>query len=207
MKVLLVNGSPEKEGCTFTALSEVASTLNEAGIETEIMWLGNTPVNDCINCGGCARNRNNRCAMNGDVVNVFLEKAEQADGIVLGSPVYYGHANGRICSVMDRAFFAGNRVFAHKAGAVVVSARRAGTTCAIDDLTKYLTISNMFVVGSQYWNMVHGFTPDEVRQDGEGMQTMRVLGRNMAYLLKCLEKGRDIPKPEKERRIMTNFIG
>ncbi len=206
MKVLLVNGSPEKEGCTYTALSEVAKTLNENGVDTEIMWLGNKPINDCINCKGCAKQRNNRCVMDDDIVNRFLEKAEASDGIVLGSPVYYAHANGRILSVMDRAFFAGSRIFAHKPGAVVVSARRAGTTCAIDDLMKYLTISNMFVVSSQYWNMVHGFTPDDVRKDEEGMQTMRVLGRNMAYLLKCLEAGKDIPKPEKERRLMTNFI-
>lgn len=207
MKVLLVNGSPEKEGCTYTALCEVAKALNENSVDTEIMWLGNDPVNDCINCGGCARQRNNRCVFDNDIVNRFLEKAEQCDGIVLGSPVYYGHANGRILSVMDRAFFAGSRIFALKAGAVVVSARRAGTTCAIDDLMKYLTISNMYVVSSQYWNMVHGFTPQEVMLDGEGMQTMRVLGRNMAYLLKCLDAGKDIPKPQKEKRIMTNFIG
>lgn len=206
MKVLLVNGSPEKEGCTYTALCEVAKALNENSVDTEIMWLGNDPVNDCINCGGCARQRNNRCVFDNDIVNRFLEKAEQCDGIVLGSPVYYGHANGRILSVMDRAFFAGSRIFALKAGAVVVSARRAGTTCAIDDLMKYLTISNMYVVSSQYWNMVHGFTPQEVMLDGEGMQTMRVLGRNMAYLLKCLDAGKDIPKPQKEKRIMTNFI-
>lgn len=206
MKVLLVNGSPEKSGCTFTALSEVAKTLNENGVETEIMWLGNNPINDCINCGGCVRQRNNRCVFDDDVVNRFLEKAEQSDGIVLGSPVYYANANGRILSVMNRAFFAGSRIFALKPGAVVVSARRAGTTCALDDLMKYLTISNMFVVSSQYWNMVHGFTPEDVMQDGEGMQTMRVLGRNMAYLLKCLDAGKNIPKPEKERRIMTNFI-
>ena len=206
MKVLLVNGSPEKEGCTYTALCEVAKALNENSVDTEIMWLGNDPVNDCINCGGCARQRNNRCVFDNDIVNRFLEKAEQCDGIVLGSPVYYGHSNGRILSVMDRAFFAGSRIFALKAGAVVVSARRAGTTCAIDDLMKYLTISNMYVVSSQYWNMVHGFTPQEVMLDGEGMQTMRVLGRNMAYLLKCLDAGKDIPKPDKEKRIMTNFI-
>lgn len=206
MKVLLVNGSPEKSGCTFTALSEVAKTLNENDIETEIMWLGNKPVNDCINCGACIKQHNNRCVFDNDVVNRFLEKAEQSDGIVLGSPVYYANANGRILSVMNRAFFAGSRSFALKPGAVVVCARRAGTTRALDDLTKYLTISNMFVVSSQYWNMVHGYTPDDVRRDGEGMQTMRVLGRNMAYLLKCLEAGKNIPKPEKERRIMTNFI-
>lgn len=207
MKVLLVNGSPEEKGCTYTALSEAASALKAAGIETEIMWLGKEPVNDCINCGGCARLRKNRCVFDNDAVNRLLEKAEQCDGFIFGTPVYYAHADGRILSVLDRAFYAGSRVFAYKAGAVIASARRAGTTCALDDLMKYLTISNMFVVSSQYWNMVHGFTPDEVRQDAEGMQTMRVLGRNMAYLLKCLEAGKDIPKPEKEKRIMTNFIG
>lgn len=206
MKVLLINGSPQEKGCTHTALSEVASTLNDAGVETEILWLGNTPVNDCINCGGCGRNKNNRCVIDNDIVNIILEKAEACDGFVFGSPVYYGHADGRVMSVLDRVFFAGSRLFALKAGAVVVSARRAGTTCAIDDLMKHLTISNMFVVSSQYWNMVHGFTPDDVRRDLEGMQTMRVLGRNMAYLMKCLDAGKDIPKPEKEKRILTNFI-
>lgn len=206
MKVLLVNGSPQKNGCTYTALEEIAKTLKEENIESEIMWLGNTPINDCINCGGCAKMRKNRCVFDDDIVNGLLEKAEQCDGFIFGSPVYYGHADGRILSVLDRAFFSGSRIFQYKPGAVIVSARRAGTTCAIDDLMKYLTISQMFVVSSQYWNMVHGFTPDDVRQDGEGLQTMRVLARNMAYLLKCLERGKDLPKPLKEKRIMTNFI-
>lgn len=206
MKVLLVNGSPQKNGCTYTALEEIAKTLKEENIESEIMWLGNTPINDCINCGGCAKMRKNRCVFDDDIVNRLLEKAEQCDGFIFGSPVYYGHADGRILSVLDRAFFSGSRIFQYKPGAVIVSARRAGTTCAIDDLMKYLTISQMFVVSSQYWNMVHGFTPDDVRQDGEGLQTMRVLARNMAYLLKCLERGKDLPKPLKEKRIMTNFI-
>ena len=206
MKVLLVNGSPQQFGCTYTALKEIADTLEVEGVESEIMWLGKDAVNDCINCGACAKLRKNRCVFDNDIVNRLLEKSEQCDGFVFGSPVYYGHADGRILSVLDRVFFSGNRVFKHKVGAVVVSARRAGTTCAIDDLMKYLTISQKFVVSSQYWNMVHGFTPDDVKQDGEGLQTMRVLGRNMAYLLKCLEAGKDIPKPESEKRIMTNFI-
>lgn len=206
MKVLLVNGSPNKNGCTFTALSEVASALNKNGVDTEIMWLGSKPINDCIACGQCAKMKNNRCVFDDDAVNELLEKAEGCDGYIFGSPVYYSHANGRILSALDRAFYAGNRVFAFKPGAVVASARRAGTSCTLDDLTKYLTISNMFVVGSQYWNMVHGFTADDVKKDLEGMQTMRVLGNNMAYLLKCLDAGKDIPKPEKEKRVMTNFI-
>lgn len=206
MKVLLVNGSPQQLGCTYTALKEIADTLEAEGVESEIMWLGKDAVNDCINCGACAKLRKNRCVFDNDIVNRLLEKAEECDGFVFGSPVYYGHADGRILSVLDRVFFSGNRVFKHKVGAVVVSARRAGTTCAIDDLMKYLTISQMFVVSSQYWNMVHGFTPEDVKQDGEGLQTMRVLGRNMAYLLKCLDAGKDIPKPQTEKRIMTNFI-
>ena len=130
MKVLLVNGSPQKNGCTYTALEEIAKTLKEENIESEIMWLGNTPVNDCINCGGCAKMRKNRCVFDDDIVNRLLEKAQQCDGFVFGSPVYYGHADGRILSVLDRSFFSGNRIFQHKPGAVVVSARRAGTTCA-----------------------------------------------------------------------------
>ena len=206
MKVLLVNGSPQQFGCTYTALKEIADTLAVEGVESEIMWLGKDAVPACINCAGCAKLRKNRCVFDNDIVNRLIEKAELCDGFVFGSPVYYGHADGRILSVLDRVFFSGNRVFKHKPGAVIVSARRAGTTCAIDDLMKYLTISQMFVVSSQYWNMVHGFTPDDVKQDGEGLQTMRVLGRNMAYLLKCLEAGKDIPKPETEKRIMTNFI-
>lgn len=206
MKVLLVNGSPEKNGCTYTALDEMVKIFDEQGIETEIMWLGNTPINDCINCGACGRNKNNRCVFDDDIVNRFLEKAEQADAFVFGSPVYYGHADGRILSVFDRAFFAGSRIFALKPCAVIASARRAGTTCAIDDLMKYPTISQMYVVSSMYWNMVHGFTSDEVKKDLEGLQTMRVLARNMAYLMKCLDSSKDIPKPEKERKIFTNFI-
>lgn len=206
MKVMLLNGSPHKNGCTDTALNEVATTLNKEGIDTEIIWLGNQAVNDCIGCNQCAKNRNCRCVFDDDIVNEILEKAEQCDGFVFGGPVYYAHTNARTLAVLDRVFYAGSRVFALKPGAVVTVARRAGTTCSLDDMQKYLTISNMFVVGSQYWNMVHGFTPDEVRQDEEGMQTLRVLGRNMAYLMKCLDAGKDIPKPEKERRIMTNFI-
>lgn len=206
MKVLFVNGSPEKNGCTFTAFEEMIKIFDKEDIESEIMWLGNTPINDCINCGGCGRNKNNRCVFDNDIVNRFLEKAEECDGIVLGSPVYYGHADGRILSVLDRAFFAGSRVFKLKPCAVVASARRAGTTCAIDDLMKYPTISQMYVVGSSYWNMVHGFTPEDVKKDLEGLQTMRVLARNMAYLMKCLEAANDVPQPESERKIFTNFI-
>lgn len=206
MKVLMINGSPDKNGCTNTALQEVATTLNQQGIDTEIVWLGNDAVNDCIGCGACGKMRNCRCVFDDDIVNRILEKAEDADGFVFGGPVYYAHTNARTLAVLDRVFYAGSKLFALKPGAVVTVARRAGTTCSLDDMTKYLTISNMFVVGSQYWNMVHGFTPEEVKQDEEGMQTLRVLGRNMAYLMQCLDAGKDIPKPEKEKRAWTNFI-
>lgn len=206
MKVLLFNGSPRANGCTFTALSEVAATLNAEGIETEIVWLGNKPVRDCIGCGGCAGK--GKCVFTDDGVNEWIEKAAGADGFVFGSPVYYAHPDGRILCVMDRMFYAGGSSFAQKPASVVVSARRAGTTASLDALTKHLTISQMPVVSSTYWNMVHGKTPDEVKQDLEGLQTMRNLAHNMAWLLKCIKAGEDvgITKPQNEKKVYTNFI-
>lgn len=206
MKALMINGSPDKEGCTYTALKEIADTLAVEGVDSEIVWLGKDAVNDCIGCNACGKLRKNRCVFDNDIVNRLLEKAEECDALVIGGPVYYANTNARTLAVLNRMFYAGDRLFALKPGAVVTVARRAGTTSSLDDMTKYLTISNMFVVGSQYWNMVHGFTPDDVRKDLEGMQTMRVLARNMAYLMKCLENGKDIPKPEKEKRAWTHFI-
>lgn len=206
MKVLLFNGSPRANGCTFTALGEVAATLNAEGIETEIIQLGNKPVRDCIGCGGCAGK--GKCVFSDDGVNEWIEKAATADGFVFGSPVYYAHPDGRILCVMDRLFYAGGSNFRHKPGAVVVSARRAGTTASLDALTKHLTIAQMPVVSSTYWNMVHGKTPDEVKQDLEGLQTMHNLGLNMAWLLKCIKAGENagIGKPQTEKKVMTNFI-
>lgn len=206
MKVLLFNGSPKSNGCTFTALSEIANTLNAEGVETEIIWLGNKPVRDCIGCGGCYGK--GKCIFTDDGVNEWIEKAASADGFVFGSPVYYAHPDGRILSVMDRMFYAGKSSFEQKPAAVVVSARRAGTTASLDALTKHLTISQMPVVSSTYWNMVHGNTPDDVKQDLEGLQTMRNLARNMAWLLKCIKAGEDagITKPEAEKKVYTNFI-
>ncbi|MDE6293139.1 MAG: flavodoxin family protein [Clostridiales bacterium] len=206
MKVLLFNGSPRANGCTFTALSEVAATLNAEGIETEIIQLGNKPVRDCIGCGGCVGK--GKCVFSDDGVNEWIEKAASADGFVFGSPVYYAHPDGRILCIMDRLFYAGGSNFQHKPGAVVVSARRAGTTASLDALTKHLTIAQMPVVSSTYWNMVHGKTPDEVKQDLEGMQTMRNLGLNMAWLLKCIKAGESagIGKPQTEKKVYTNFI-
>ncbi|MCH5154853.1 MAG: flavodoxin family protein [Clostridiales bacterium] len=206
MKVLLFNGSPRKNGCTYTALKEVSDTLNVEGIETEILWLGNGPVRDCIGCGGCAGK--GKCVFSDDQVNEFIDKAAAADGFVFGSPVYYAHPDGRILCVMDRMFYAGGRIFAHKPASVVVSARRAGTTASLDALTKHLTIAQMPMVSSTYWNMVHGSTPEQVQEDKEGLQTMRNLALNMAWLIKCIKAGEQngIEKPKTEKKVYTNFI-
>lgn len=207
MKVLMINGSPNKEGCTYTALKEVECQLNKCGVETEILHIGKGAVRGCIGCGGCAGK--GRCVFGDDKVNEAIEKMESADGLIVGSPVYYASANGSLSSFLDRMFYAGGRFFARKPGAAVVSARRAGTTAALDELNKYFLISQMPVVSSQYWSMVHGNTPDEVWQDLEGMQIMRTLGRNMAWLLSCIQAGAQaqVPEPEQEeKRARTNFI-
>lgn len=205
MKVILVNGSPHAKGCTFTALTEVAETLMENGIETEIMQLGTQPISGCLGCGSCIKT--GKCFID-DVVNVFLSKAGEADGFVFGSPVHYAAASGHLTSFLDRVFFGKSALFAYKPGAAVVSCRRGGASAAFDQINKYFTINNMPVVSSQYWNQVHGNTPEEVKQDLEGMQTMRTLGRNVAWLLKCIEAGKKsgIPLPEREPKINTNFI-
>jgi len=178
MKVLLINGSPKANGCTYTALSEVAKALTNEGIETEIFHVGNKPIRGCMACGGCS-STNGMCTFNDDNVNIALEKAIEADGFIFGSPVHYAGASGQITSFLDRFFYAGSG-FQYKPGAAIVSCRRGGSTAAFEQLNKYFTISNMPIVSSQYWNMVHGNTPDEVQQDLEGMQTMRTLGKNMA---------------------------
>lgn len=205
MKVLLVNGSPNKKGCTYTALEEVVKILEDNGVEAELFQLGNKPISGCIGCRSCKKT--GACFMN-DIVNEFVEKAKTADGFVFGSPVYYASANGSLISFLDRVFYSGSSHLAFKPGAVVCSARRGGTTATFDQLNKYLSISNMPIVSSQYWNMVHGNTPEEVKQDLEGLQTMRVLGRNLAWLMKCIELGKsnNIVRPELEDRIATNFI-
>lgn len=205
MKVILVNGSPKKNGCTYTALTEVAGALGKNGIETEIFHVGNKPLAGCMGCGACLKT--GKCFMD-DTVNEFVEKAKEADGFVFGSPVHYAAASGAITSFLDRAFYGKGSVFAGKPGASVVSCRRGGASAAFDQLNKYFTISSMPVVSSQYWNQVHGTTPEEVRQDEEGMQTMRTLGNNMAWLLKCIELGKKegISFPEGEKKIATNFI-
>lgn len=205
MKALLINGSPNEKGCTYTALSEVAATLEESGVETKIVPIGKQPIRGCIGCGGCAGK--NRCVFNEDPVNELIEEMETADALVIGSPVYFASPNGNLTSLLDRFFYAGG-CFAHKPAAAVASARRAGTTVTLDDLNKYFQIRQMPVVSSTYWNMVHGNRPEEVQKDEEGLQTMRNLGRNMAWLLKCIEKGRKdgLEPPVNEHTYKTNFI-
>ena len=206
MNVLLLNGSPHERGCTYTALSAVAETLEHEGICTEIFWVGNKPVQDCVDCGACVTAH--ACAFGGDGVNAFLAKAKKADGFVFGTPVYFSHPTGSILSFLDRALYGCRDFFAHKPGAAVAVARRAGNVASMDVLNKYFTLAQMLVVSSSYWNVVFGQTPDEVRQDLEGMQILRNLGRNMAWLIKCIEAGRaqGLLAPERERGAVTNFM-
>jgi multimeric flavodoxin WrbA len=205
MKVLLINGGPHENGCTDTALREVAGELEAAGIETEIFWIGNQAIHGCTACGFCRQN--GRCVFEDGRVNEAIAKSREADGFIYGSPVHYAGASGTITSFLDRFHYAGAEV-ADKPGAAVVSCRRAGSTAALDQLNKYFTIANMPMVSSQYWNMVHGNTPDEVRQDLEGMQIMRTLGKNMAWLLRSIEAGKKagVPLPQREPKTATNFI-
>lgn len=206
MKVILVNGSPKAKGCTYTALCEVAGALEKSGIETEIFHVGTEAIRGCMGCSGCKK-LDGKCIYD-DSVNAFIEKAKTADGFIFGSPVHYAAVSGMLTSFLDRAFYAGKPNFEYKPGAVVVSCRRGGASAAFDQLNKYFTISNMPVVSSQYWNQVHGTNPEEVKQDLEGMQTMRILGNNMAWLLKAIEAGKKvgINVPEKEAKISTSFI-
>lgn len=206
MKVLLVNGSPRKGG-THSALTKVAESLREEGIDTIIFDLGNKPVNDCIGCGACIKNKSNRCIFNDDIVNEIIEEAEECDGFIFGTPVYYAHPTGRILSVLDRVFYAGKKAFQFKPAAAIACARRAGTSASFDVLNKYFTINQMPVVSSTYWNTIHGNNSEETSQDEEGMQTMYNLGKNMAWMLKCIEAGKKagIKYPENSKK-HTNFI-
>ena len=206
MNVLLINGSPHEKGCTYTALSEVAYALEQEHISTTLFHIGIQPIRGCIGCGVCRMT--GRCFYDEDTVNACLELAKKADGIVVGSPVYYAGPTGALCAFLDRLFFAANGALAFKPSAAVVSSRRAGGPAAFDRLNKYFTISHMPIVSSQYWNEVHGSTPEDVLKDAEGLQTMRTLGRNMAWLLHCIQAGQEqgIVYPQKEEVIRTNFI-
>lgn len=205
MKVILINGSPNAKGCTYTALSEVADTLGRNGIDTEIVQLGKKPVHGCTACGSC--NTTGKCIFD-DIANTLADKIASADAVVIGTPVYYANPAGPLLAVLDRVFFSAGKRFAGKLGAAVVSARRGGCSTAFDAVNKFFLMSNIHVVSSQYWNQVHGFTPDDVRQDLEGLQTMRTLGNNMAWLLKCIDLGRQngLESPLREEAVMTNFI-
>ncbi len=203
MKVLLVNGSSRPEGCTNAALREVERALHKEGIETETVFIGNEALPDCIACGKC---RETGSCVFGDVVNDFVEKAKTADGFVFGSPVYYAHPSGRLLTFMDRAFYSGGSAFAFKPAAAVLSARRAGTTASFDVINKYFTIASMPVVSSTYWNHVYGTQPEEVAEDKEGLMTMANIGKNMAWILKCIELGKQngLEHPVNEK-LRTNF--
>lgn len=205
MKVLLLNGSTRKNGCTCLALSEIAKVLNAEGVKTEIIQMGGGPVRDCVGCNGCVGK--GQCVFADDMVNEIISKAKEADGFVFGSPVYYAHPSGQILSLLDRLFYAGGNAFAHKPGAAVVTARRAGTTASLDVLNKYMTDAQMPVVSSTYWNMVFGPVPELVEQDKEGLQNMRNLGRNMMWLLNCIQAGaqKGVIPPAVETNHWTNF--
>ncbi len=202
MKVLLINGSPNKEGCTYTALREVADALEKNGVETQIFHIGTKPVYDCTGCRKCMEL--GRCVIDGDVCNEMARLAAEADGLVIGSPVYYAGPNGALCALLDRMFFSSGAKLAYKPGAAVVSCRRGGAGSAFDRLNKYFTISQMPVVSSQYWNAVHGNTPEQVKKDKEGLQIMRRLGTNMAWLLKSIAAGEGPIKLEEPRQV-TSF--
>lgn len=208
MKVLMVNGSAKPNGCTMAAFGEIERSLKEEGIEVEYFQIGGGAVRDCIGCAACRKSGSGKCVFDDDVVNRLIDRAKEADGFVFGTPVYYAHPSGRILSVLDRAFYAGGKAFQAKPAAAIASARRAGTTASVDVLNKYLMIARMPIVSSTYWNMVHGNTPEEVMQDAEGLQVMRGIGRNMAWLLKCIAAGKaaGIVAPEPEAQIRTNFI-
>ena len=209
LKVLLINGSPNEKGCTYTALNEIAVTLNSEGIDTEIYYVGKGPIAPCMACRACEKI--GRCVIK-DKVNDFVEHAREFDGYVVGSPVHYASASGGIIPFLDRAFFVDymsqHNSFKHKFATAIVSARRAGTTATIDQLNKYFQINQMPIISGRYWNMVHGQNPDEVKQDKEGMQNMRILAKNFAYHLKCkaLAEKAGIKPPEDEEVEYTNFI-
>lgn len=210
MKVLLVNGSPHSKGCTYTALCVVQEALEKEGIKADHFWIGNKPLTGCLGCGYCRTQ--GKCHYE-DSVNTFLDLAKDYDGFVFGAPVHFSSPAASMQAFMTRAFFTdqfgGLHRFAFKPGAVIVSARRAGTTAALEQLNQFLLYAQMPIATSRYWNMVHGQTPEDVKKDTEGIQIMRVLGRNMAWLLKSIEAGKQagIQIPEQETRISTNFIG
>lgn len=207
MKVMLINGSPHKEGCSYTALEEISRVLAAVGIESEWVWVGSRPIAGCIGCGKCREA--GKCVFDEDGVNEAVAKFKECDGMIIASPVHYASASGAVTSFMDRFFYSNDKASLRmKPGASVVSCRRGGASAAFDQLNKYFTINEMPIVSASYWNQVHGSTPEEVKQDLEGLRTVRVLARNMAYLIKANQLAREhgLGLPEEEPRVMTNFI-
>ena len=205
MKVLLINGSPHQNGCVFTALSEISETLAAENVQSEIFWIGNQPLRGCIGCFQCRAEGANGCVFADDVYNNLVEKLQQADGVIVGAPVYYAGPPGQLCCLLDRVCFSAAKYLKHKPAACVVNCRRGGASSAFDRINKYFTILQMPVVSSQYWNSTHGFTPEDVKKDLEGLQTMRTLARNMAHLLQS-KAASALPLPEQEEPVTTNFI-
>jgi len=201
MHVLLLNGSPNADGCTFTALSEIADTLRTENITSEIFQLGKKPVRGCVACGACQER--GECAFQDDALPALVEAAKRSDALVIGSPVYYAGPNGALCALLDRLFFSAGASLKFKPGAAVVSCRRGGASASFDRLNKYFTINQMPVVSSQYWNSVHGFTPDDVRKDAEGLQTMRTLAHNLARMLRM--EAATPPRQDEEEHLWTSF--
>jgi len=210
MKVVAFNGSPKKEGNTYHALKLVCDQLEEKGIETEIVSVGIKNVKACTACNLCFKNRDEKCVIKNDDVNLWIQKMKEADGIILGSPVHYASLSASMKSFLDRAFYvagANGSLFRHKVGASIAAVRRSGGLPAFNEMNNYLTYSEMMIPTSNYWNVIHGMMPGQVHKDEEGVQIMRVLGKNMAYLLQLIENGKDkVETPSMERKIMTNFV-
>lgn len=207
MNVIAINGSPKAEGNTYHGLKIVCESLENEGISTEIIHVGNKNIRGCIACGGCTKNKDEKCVID-DEVNEIIQKLKKADGILIGSPVYYASMAGTMKCFLDRAFYvasANGGLYRHKVGASVVAVRRSGEVATFDHLNHYFTIGEMFLAASSYWNVIHGRLPGEAIQDEEGVQTMRVLGKNMAFLIKAIDKSK-ADLPEKEQKIMTSFI-
>lgn len=210
MKVIAFNGSPNKEGNTYHAIRLVAEELEKAGIETEIVHVGNKTIRGCIDCGQCAKNRNEKCVLPGDEVNEWIGKMKDADGIIFGTPVHYSSIGATMKAFMDRSFFVAgvnNGMLRHKVGAAVVAVRRSGGVTTFDQMNHYLNYSEMFLPTANYWSVIHGTAPGEALKDEEGVQIMRVLGKNMAWLMKLVENGKTMgEEPARERKVFTNFI-
>ncbi len=210
MKVVAFNGSPNREGNTWHALKMVTAELERDGIETEIVHVGNKTIRGCTACGQCYKNRDERCVLPGDEVNEWIQKMKAADGIILGSPVHFSAIAGTMKSFLDRAFYVtsvNDSMLRHKVGAAVVAVRRSGGLPTFDQLNNFINYAEMLMPTSNYWNVIHGRIPGEVSQDTEGVQIMRVLGRNMAWLMKLVEHGKDtITPPEREAKTFMNFI-